>query len=172
MGTCVMSETKSTNGANCPQAVCFLVSHTLTTPSSSPEATVFASMEMMRFTAALCALVKRANGLLVATSVARMLRSDEPVRSNAPSLTNASVRHAASWHRTVFSLRAASRAASRSQTSTSPVIRPATKIWLFGWKPTSKGCSAHRAEHSSPPSIGVVASDEMWRRSSRRRREM
>lgn len=39
---------------------------------------------------------------------------------------------------------------------TSPVINPATKILLFGWNCTSKGCSAHRAEQSSPPSIASV----------------
>ena len=52
----------------------------------------------MRFTADLCALERRARGLPVATSVARMLRSELPVRRSAPSLTNPRVRHAPSWH--------------------------------------------------------------------------
>ena len=85
-------------GANEPHAVCWRVSHTLTTPSSSPEATRLRSRTEMRFTADLCALERRARGLPVATSVARMLRSELPVRRSAPSLTDPRVRHAPSWH--------------------------------------------------------------------------
>jgi hypothetical protein len=40
-----------------------------------------------RFTADLCALVRRDKGFPVAVSVARMDLSDDPVSSNAPSLT-------------------------------------------------------------------------------------
>lgn len=39
---------------------------------------------------------------------------------------------------------------------TAPVMRPETKMPLLpGWNATSKGCSAQRAEHSSPPSLDI-----------------
>ena len=97
-----MSETKSTNGANDPHARRVRVSHTLTTPSSSPVARMFASRATSLLIAALCAFSSRATAAPVATSDARMDRSEPPDRSSAPSFANAIERHASSWHFSVL----------------------------------------------------------------------
>ena len=52
---------------------------------------------------------------------------------------------------------------------TSPVISPATKTLSRGWNATSKGCSAHVAVATSPPSI-VGESGRWWCRAERRTR--
>ena len=98
-----MSDTKSTKGANEPQLLRWRVSQTLTTPSSSPDASSVrcsSPRRVRRFTADLCAFVSRANGAPVATSVARMAQSEPPERRRPPPSTNASVRHDApsGWH--------------------------------------------------------------------------
>ena len=104
-GTCAMSETKSTNGANDPHAVCWRVSQTFTTPSSSPVATRFWSRTLSLFTADLCACSSLARGLPVAVSKARMDRSDDPVSRSAPSLTKPRVRTDSVCASMVFSFR-------------------------------------------------------------------
>ena len=79
---------------------------------------MFLSIATSLLTGALCALVSLDRGLPVDTSVASMLRSEDPVNSKDPSFTKHNVRHAVSWHRTVFNRRHVSLWSSRSQTST------------------------------------------------------
>ena len=58
---------------------------------------------------------------------------------------------------------------------TAPVMRPETKMPLLpGWNATSKGCSAQRAEHSSPPSLDIsrrMRRGRFWSGTAAARRE-